>query len=74
MIRSYIYEPRIVGDVIDTIRIRTGNVGRRKIVSIHLNWFLCWQPFFTSIRIIPEQFFLLGILITTDLATFYDLD
>ena len=61
MVGSDVHEPRVAPDVIHTIRVHAGNSRIGEIMPVSLKGIFGRKPLPPMIRIVSEQFFLLGI-------------
>src|SRR3989454_7108907 len=61
VIRSHVHETPVAIDIVDAVGIRAGNVGAREVVPLNLDRLLLRQPLPSSVRIVSDQFLLLGV-------------
>src|ERR1035437_2358188 len=61
MVRAHVHESGVARQIVDAIRISAGNIGRRKVVPVYFDRFLCGKPLLAAIIVVSEQFLLLGV-------------
>jgi hypothetical protein len=61
VIRPKVYKARIAPQVVDTIGIRTRNIGMRKVVPLHLDGAFTRQPLLSRVCIVTHQLLLLCV-------------